>query len=499
MLIVAVAGLVAHAAALSTLGNAEHGPLISDSIQFLLGVLATLACIQAARSSLAYAAKVWWLSALALAIYTAGQGIVIYYDNVLHAPLFSPWTSDQFLFFWIVPLAMTGLLDRTAQPGKWDWALALDFCQVLLVALALHISVFALSSEWQSQGRQLAYLEWWVRMARDLIVLAVLWSKVALSTSAQTRSLFRRLGFFFLAYSLADGVYLYAEAAWQNYVGTWLDLLWSIPRALLVAGAATWKDEPESALEERPRRTRRQTLPLHLASILGPVMVVMVALRITSGAPVTAGILVALSFLCASVRFLITQDRQDRAAAELRTSRDLLEAIVEGTTEAIYVRDLKGQYIFANRAAKKFLEDSTGRDVLGRSNYDFFSEKSAERSRQTDLEVIESGHPKAMEEPMDVRGDTHVFLSRKAPYRDAQGTIGGVLGIAVDVTERRKMEEELRKAQRMESIGTLAGGVAHDFNNLLTVIKGYSQLLIEELNGTPAQDKLKQIESAAEK
>lgn len=498
VLISAVAALVAHIAIMYALGGNARGPLVSDGIQFLLGVLATVACAQAARASLAYAARVWWLSALALALYTVGQALIIYCNHVLHEPVFSACVGDEFLFFWIVPLAMAALLDRTAQPGKWDWALALDFCQVLLVALALHVAAFDLSEAWQSQGRETAFLEWWVRMARDAVVLAVLWSKVGLSSSAQTRSLFRRLGFFFLAYSLADGVYLYAEAAWQNSVGTWLDLLWSIPRVLLIIGAASWSDEPEPA-EARPRRTRRQTLPLHLASILGPVMVVMVALRITPGAPVTAGILVALSFMCASIRFLITQDRQDRALAELRSNRDLLEAIVEGTTEAIYVRDLNGTYIFANRAAKKFLENSAGRGVLGKSNYDFFSEKTAARSRETDLQVIESDSPKAIEEPMELGEETHVFLSRKAPYRDVHGNIAGVLGIAVDVTERRKMEEELRKAQRMESIGTLAGGVAHDFNNLLTVIKGYSQLLLDELNGTPAQDKLKQIESAAEK
>ena len=499
VLVSAVAALVAHVATLYALGDSARGALVSDSIQFLLGVLATLACAQAARTSFAYAAKVWWLGALALALYTVGQAFILYCNHVLHEPVFSACVGDEFLFFWIVPLAMAALLDRTSGPNKWDWALALDFCQVLLVALALHIAAFALSASWQSQGRELAYLEWWVRMARDATVLAVVWSKVALSTSPQTRSLFRRLGFFFLAYSLADGVYLYAEAAWQNYVGTFLDLLWSIPRVVLIAGAATWQDQPEPAAEERPKRSRRQTLPLHLASILGPVMVVMVALRITSSAPVTAGMLVALSFLCASIRFLITQDRQDRAVVELRASRDLLEAIVEGTTEAIYVRDLEGRYIFANRAAKKFLDSSASRNVTGSSNSDFLSAKSAEQSRRTDLEVIESGNPKSLEDAIEVGSDTHMFLSRKAPYRDSRGNIAGVLGIAVDVTERRKMEEELRKAQRMESIGTLAGGVAHDFNNLLTVIKGYSQLLLEELNGTPAHDKLQQIESAAEK
>lgn len=83
-------------------------------------------------------------------------------------------------------------------------------------------------------------------------------------------------------------------------------------------------------------------------------------------------------------------------------------------------------------------------------------------------------------------------------FFDDLGTPQRLVGVTLDVTERKRLEDQFRQAQKLESIGRVAGGVAHDFNNLLTVISGYASMLLEDLAAEhPCRDPMEEIARAA--
>src|SRR5206468_3005160 len=106
-----------------------------------------------------------------------------------------------------------------------------------------------------------------------------------------------------------------------------------------------------------------------------------------------------------------------------------------------------------------------------------------------DRDVMSSGHPKVIaEEPVTnpTTRETRWFQTIKMPLRSPEEGTATLLGVSTEITERKRLEEQLLQSQKMEAVGQLAGGVAHDFNNILTAILGYADLLAADL---PAADR----------
>ncbi len=221
---------------------------------------------------------------------------------------------------------------------------------------------------------------------------------------------------------------------------------------------------------------------------------------------------VSISFIKISdeeVYICIFRDVTGKALAqeEARKSYALLNAVISGTSDATYVKDLLGRYLLFNPAAEG-LTGKRAADVLGKDSTFIFGPAEAAVVMENDRKIIEGGKVKTFEEIVTgASGETRTFLATKGPLFDAEGKPYGLFGVSRDITERKRAEEEraraeeqMQQAQRLESLGVLAGGIAHDFNNLLMSILGHSSLAQTRLpHGSQVMDDLQQIEAAAQR
>ena len=192
-----------------------------------------------------------------------------------------------------------------------------------------------------------------------------------------------------------------------------------------------------------------------------------------------------------------------RVEDSLRTSQQIIEGIIQSIPVRVFWKDENLFYLGSNKAFANDAGFADPKDIIGRDDYQMGWREQAELYRADDRQVIESGQPKLLiEEPQTTpEGNTLILLTSKMPLRNLTGEIIGVLGTYMDITERKraeeerlKLEERLRQAQKMESIGTLAGGIAHDFNNILYPLLGFSELLKEDIPAdSPLQNYIDEI------
>ncbi len=174
-----------------------------------------------------------------------------------------------------------------------------------------------------------------------------------------------------------------------------------------------------------------------------------------------------------------------RGEEALRRSEALYHSLVENLPQQIIRKDREGRFTFANAAFCRLLGRSLP-EILGKTDFDFYPAHLAEKYQKDDRRVLEMQQSLISDEenvlPSGDKRQVHVV---KIPILDRAGMTVGVQCVFEDITERRVLEEQLRQAQRLESIGQLAGGVAHDFNNILASMMMHLSLLQMKQNPDP--------------
>ncbi len=170
----------------------------------------------------------------------------------------------------------------------------------------------------------------------------------------------------------------------------------------------------------------------------------------------------------------------ENAEKELSRQKELLGTILEVTPDMVALQDEHLVYRSANKAFCSYFKVSES-DIVGKTDFDIFSEAQADQNYHEDMQILRSGKP--MSKEISVRqGETAIwFHILKVPVYD-EGRISGLLLTARDITVIKQYQERLVQSQKMEDLGRLAGGVAHEINTPLGIILGYAQMLLEDVD-----------------
>ena len=170
--------------------------------------------------------------------------------------------------------------------------------------------------------------------------------------------------------------------------------------------------------------------------------------------------------------------RREFSETVLREHEQKLRAVFETALDAIFITDDERRYVDVNPAGCEYLGVAK-RDLIGRKIEEFLPPNKAATIEPDWTEFVAGGPILAEWESQRSDGSVRVAEASARPH-----FLPGLhIAFFRDVTERKRLEAELLSAQKLDSLGRLAGGVAHDFNNLLTGITGYATLLLERANG----------------
>ncbi|HEY9625457.1 MAG TPA: PAS domain S-box protein [Crinalium sp.] len=263
----------------------------------------------------------------------------------------------------------------------------------------------------------------------------------------------------------ADGICLYVNERWQEMSGLsfenslgngWLQAIHPDDHAMIFAA---WEAYGQGGSDRLPE-----------FRLLTPTGIIRwISARVATMRSATGEVIGYVS---------TDEDITERKQAEqaLRESEERLHTILDNSPAIMYLLDPQNRYLLLNRSYTERI-GKMPEEVIGKSIYDVWPTEIADGFNAKNKQVLATGQRLQFEETVPHGTDLHTYITAKFPLCDATGAVYAICGISTDITEKKHLEAQAYRAQRMESLGTLASGIAHDLNNCLTPILAIAQLL----------------------
>ena len=184
----------------------------------------------------------------------------------------------------------------------------------------------------------------------------------------------------------------------------------------------------------------------------------------------------------------------ERKTVELKKSEQRYKSLVENAEDIIFAVDQHGNYLSINKFGARFF-DKKPENIIGKNMSEILSWPTAEELAIMIQEVFNTKESRQITHPIKIGEHVYWLNTNLRRLWDEEGNIYAVLGISRDITERKKMEEQMFHTEKLASVGTLSAGVAHEINNPLAIILGFTDLLLEKTpQNSESYETLKTIE-----